>query len=353
MSRDQKPQSRGGRRRLADFADRANPRLAHHFERWAEDIPRQGRTPTPFDLYTLVAELTLAGGKRLRPALAYHGALCFDHGLPASGLLDAALALEVLQTSLLIHDDIMDRDALRRGVPTIHTCMTEQLGDAHLGNSIAILAGNLALALAQRLLGEADIPLERASAATRQLVLIQQEVICGQHYDLVGGVPPSTVQALKTTSYTTRGPLRFGAALASARPSQVALLDAYAIPLGRAFQTRDDLLGTFGHPKVLGKAVGADLREGKNTDIVRLALERADDDRRRAIQSVLGDRQASDDAVAAAVAAIEQLGVRRELEALVDELTETAVAALEGSGFRAEGLDFLIDVAHLLARRQH
>ena len=298
-----------------------------------------------------MTELTLRGGKRVRPALAYHAAYCFDHGLGDECLLDAALSVELLQTYLLIHDDVMDEDGERRGGPSVHVAMTRQTGSEPRGRSLAILAGDLGCAMAQELLVATTLPKERAIAAMRELVRMQWEVIQGQLLDVVGGAPPAVVQDAKTASYTTRGPVRLGAALAGADASATACLERYGTPLGQAFQLRDDLLGVFGKAASLGKPVGADIRAGKRTALVEEALAEADESQRAVLSSTLGDAAASDEDVAAACRVIEETGARRRTEALIDQLTTEALAVIADCGLREEGLSFLRGVALLLADR--
>ncbi len=338
---------------LRDFATWADARLRDHFERWRDELPRVACTPSPEALYDQVVDLTMRGGKRLRPALVYHTALCFEHGLDPETLLDASLSVELLQASLLIHDDIMDRDEVRRGGPTVHHALAEQAGDDWTGVSLGMLAGSLAGLLAQRLLLETNLHPQRYIAASAELLRMNYEVLFGQQLDIVKGAPPGDIHRWKTSSYTTLGPMRLGGALGGAREPQVAILAAYGEPLGRAFQMRDDLLGVFGKAGITGKPVGADLRAGKRTDLVERTLTVAPAEERATLEAVLGDPEASDEAVAAACALIERVGVRAEVEREIEDLTNDAIAALETDQLRPAGVPFLVDVASWLARREH
>ena len=337
---------------LVRFADLANARLAWHFDRWHETLPEPERRPGPSDLFEAVRDLTLRGGKRLRPALAYYAARCVGSDVADDSLLDAALSIELLQSSLLIHDDIMDRDAERRGGPTVHALMTEATGSAHVGNAIAILAGSLACALSQRLLCESGLPIPQRVAAHRELARMQELVIYGQHLDLIGGAPPDRISKLKTTSYTTLGPVLLGGAVAQASPERTASLRAYATPLGLAFQGRDNLLGVFGDPKQLGKPVGADLREGKRTELVVFALDRADAQQRQQLNAVLGNAEASQSDLDGACGILSATGAKKHLEDLIDRATERSLQALETSTLLAPGRQILGGIALLLARRR-
>lgn len=339
------------REHLSGFKERADARLRILAQAWADRSLESERLPSPLDLIEAVTELTARGGKRVRPALAYAAACCFDHGIDDDVLLDATLSVELLQSYLLIHDDVMDDDPERRGGPSVHVVMTKKAENEVTGRSLAILAGDLGCAMAQELLLRSELPKERAMAAMNELVRMQWEVIQGQVLDIVGGADPAMVQDAKTASYTTRGPVRLGAALAGAPPSDVERLDRYGTPLGQAFQLRDDLLGTFGKAASLGKPVGADLRAGKRTALVEEALAESREEQREVLMSVLGDGAASDEAIEAACRVIEETGSRRRSESRIDQLTDEALEALTGCGFREEGLTFLHGVALLLADR--
>lgn len=319
---------------------------------WEErSLSGEGELP-PRELVCAVTELTLRGGKRVRPAVAEAAARCFDHGLNQEVLLDAVLSVELLQTYLLIHDDVMDDDPERRGGPAVHALLAERVGDPVTGRSLAILAGDLGCAMAQELLVEADLPTERSRAALRELVRMQWEVIQGQHLDMIGGAEPAAIHDAKTASYTTRGPARLGGALAGADQASMDRLERYGTPLGRAFQVRDDLLGVFGQASSLGKPVGADLRAGKRTELVEAALEGSNETQREALLCVLGRPEATDEQIALACQVIEETGAKGRSESLIERLTGEALAALDGSDFRPEGVEILRGVALLLAERE-
>ena len=224
--------------------------------------------------------LTMRGGKRFRPVLvaaAYEA--CAGEGAGGEGrarslseaVVCAGAAIELLQSYLLIHDDWMDGDDVRRGGPSVHALLRRTFGDASAGDAAAILAGDYAAALAQQALFAMPLASDRVVEAGRAFARIQREVIAGQLLDMRGEASDAHVESmhdLKTGSYTVRGPLALGAILAGASAEQRAALDRFAAPRGVAFQLRDDLLGTFGDPKATGKPAGNDLRRGKRTALV-------------------------------------------------------------------------------------
>jgi len=269
-----------------------------------------------------VRSLALRGGKRLRAALI--GAALEGFGVSWRDAVPALAAIELLQTYFLIHDDWMDEDEVRRGGPSVHAMLRDDFGSRRAGEVSAILAGDFAAALATDSLASTQVPAPRVVEALRLFARMQCEVIAGQLLDVRASGVVETMHDLKTGSYTVRGPLAIGAALAGASPESRAALDALSRPLGVAFQLRDDLLGTFGDPKTTGKPVGGDLRQGKRTAIVA-ALD-GDPIAAPLLARVHGRKDASHDDVAALLAHMDRSGARARVEsrltALLDEARE-------------------------------
>lgn len=248
--------------------------------------------------------------------------------------MPAMLAVELLQTYLLIHDDWMDDDNVRRGGPSVHVALGERLGGKRLGDAAAVLAGDLACGYAQDALLESTLPAERVLGAARAFARIQEDVVTGQLAEMAAagtngkGAAPSveTIHELKTASYTVTGPLALGANLAGASASRVAELARYGRPLGIAFQLRDDLLGTFGDTSATGKPVGNDIRQGKRTALV--SEMRGDAKAEALLTRVLGREDASDADVADVVEAMVSTGAKARVEARVAELLGEARGAL-------------------------
>ncbi len=279
--------------------------------------------------------LALRGGKRMRAALVVAG---FEALAPApssswASCMPGMLAIELLQTYLLIHDDWMDDDDVRRGGPAVHVLLREQLGDRALGDAAAILAGDLASAWAQEALFESSLPAEHVLSASRAYARIQTEVVTGQLAEMMAGrpgraTPPrvETVHALKTASYTVTGPLLIGAALAGADASASAAVERFGRPLGVAFQLRDDLLGIFGDPQATGKPIWNDLRQGKRTALVAELLREPSG--AELLDRVLGKPDASHDDLRAVVDAMVSSGAKERVERRVDELCDEARQAI-------------------------
>ena len=284
----------------------------------------------PLAIAMALSSLVRRGGKRLRPALLTATAIACGRTIDRT-VVDAGCAWELLQAYFLVHDDWMDGDTTRRGGPTAHVTLAARHGDAHLGASLAVLAGDLGSALAHRVIAESDAPVEALVTFAR----VHEDVVLGQALDLTLSAHDlaavERMHALKTASYTTRGPVAMGALLAGASSDTRAQLDAFATPLGIAFQLRDDLLGAFGSEAETGKPVGSDLRSGKRTALIAEALARTDD--RGALERSLAEGN-----VPVAMAAIEKCGARVAVESRASTLLGEARRALDAAPIRDKSL---------------
>jgi geranylgeranyl diphosphate synthase type I len=312
---------------MADLHDRVRAALTAFL---AEQVDALG--PVAADLEPLTAELALlvAGGKRLRPAFCYWAYVGLG-GPDSDAIVRAAASLELLQACALVHDDLMDRSDTRRGRPSAHRAFAAQhaargwRGDpSAFGAGSAMLLGDLALAWCDQMLsrcGLADPVLARARPAFDRM---RSEVVAGQYLDQLEQArgDASVAGALrvityKTVRYTVEGPLQLGAALAGS--SAGAALSGYGVPLGEAFQLRDDLLGVFGDPAVTGKPAGDDLREGKRSVLLALAAERGAD---------LAGVGTNDPDVPRLRAALVESGAVAQAEAMISARTAAALEAL-------------------------
>jgi geranylgeranyl diphosphate synthase type I len=333
---------------IVELKARIDARLASYLEQ--KQAAARQIDPQCEPLVAAISALTMRGGKRLRPAVlaAAYAAVTDDSDL--SKTIDAGASLELLQSYLLIHDDWMDEDVERRGGPTVHVAMRAHTSNVHIADSLGILAGDLASVYAWELLHGAPFG-ERTDRAMRAFISLQEDVVIGQHLDVLGCKNIVLVERLKTGSYTVRGPLRLGAILGDANEAQLAALDHFAEPMGRAFQMRDDLLGTFGNPSKTGKSSRSDLRAGKTTVLVTEALQSTKPSDRVALDAVLGRKDATDVEVDAARDFLDQSGVRARVESALDVEIEKAKDVLVQSGFARIGHDRLYELVSMLATR--
>lgn len=314
----------------------------------AANWPQTDEAP---DLFDDLRAATLATGKRLRSTFCHWGFVGATGVAPGGDGEQLGAALELLHTFALVHDDVMDGAATRRGNPSAHARFSAEHGRAgwrgeqrRYGEGMAVLVGDLAFLLAHRLV--ATIP-----AVHRIWYDMCRELVMGQYLDLRGtaggeraGSYATLVASLKSGRYTVVRPLQLGAVLAVGdRPASdplMATYSAYGELVGEAFQLRDDLLDVLGDPEVTGKPVGADLREGKPTLLLALTTQRAPRSAHRLLERV-----GAPDVTNAEVAAITQLAVETgACAAIADRIAaavERGMAALEASPVHSEAVDAL------------
>jgi geranylgeranyl diphosphate synthase, type I len=312
-----------------------------------------------------VVELTLVGGKRLRPTFCYWG---FRAGGGTDGpeIVRASLAFELLHTFALIHDDIMDGSRMRRGRPTAWVTFRDlharsawrDSGRRDFGVSAAVLAGDLALMWADGLLASAGFSAGRVLTAFDLFTLMRVEVMAGQFLDLLEGHRGHTDEAtarrictLKAGRYTVERPLQVGLALVGGDAVLHDTFGAYGNPLGQAFQMRDDVLGVFGDPDATGKPADDDLREGKETVLVAKAREHASPGDREALDELLGSPDLDDAGVEELRRILVDSGALAETLALIDSLAAQATTALQGAPLDGEVSQALTELAGYVATR--
>jgi geranylgeranyl diphosphate synthase type I len=295
------------------------------------------------------------GGKRLRPAFAYWGWRGFvDPAAPSAepddAVLRAVAALELVHSSALVHDDVMDAADTRRGRPATHVGFAGRHGSAALdgdadtfGVGAAILVGDLALVWSDELLRCSGISAEALARARPVWDTMRTEVTAGQYLDLLraaGGLPgPAgalTVARFKSAGYTVQRPLQLGAALAGAGPDALEVCTAIGLPLGEAFQLRDDVLGVFGDPAVTGKSADDDLREGKRTLLVALTEEGTDDAGRALLAAALGNSAAGADDLDGVRSLMTRSGALERVEERIAEQTRRAREAIADAPLTAD-----------------
>ena len=302
------------------------------------------------------ARTSVSGGKRFRAAFCWWG----HHAVaePADpvdrvALLRACASLELLHASALVHDDYMDASDVRRGRPATHRAF-EELHREHgwaaspeqYGASAAILLGDLLLSWSDELLRTCGLPADRVLDALGYFDLTRSEVVTGQFLDVSAQARGAadvdtamTVLRYKSAKSSIERPLHIGAALAGASAEQITQLSRFGLPLGEAFQLRDDLLGVFGDPVVTGKPAGADLIEGKRTVLVALALDALPPAEAKVLDAALGTALAPDQ-VETLCRLIDESGARMQVESVISELTDRSLSALAAADVtdRARGV---------------
>lgn len=312
---------------LTRFLDEALPRLT-------------SLHPTLEPLAEELASFVRRGGKRLRPVL-----LLLGHELAGGDpedVVGAGVAVELLHTCALLHDDVIDDAPTRRGHPSTHVTFALRhasdggAGSAtRYGESMAILLGDLAFVHADAALLACTVPPRRLLAGMQAFVQLREEVMAGQVLDVHAAASRSTdadlalqVATLKSGRYSVTRPLQMGAVLAGADPDLLDGLEHVGDPLGRAFQLRDDLLGVFGDQGATGKSASGDLAEGKRTLLVAEAWARTDDAGRELLAGRLGDPHLTAEDAEAMRGVMAASGARAAVEDRVDQEITQARAAL-------------------------
>ncbi|HET8896905.1 MAG TPA: polyprenyl synthetase family protein [Protaetiibacter sp.] len=343
------------------------------------------------DLDPLVARARelLAGGKRFRALFCYWGwrsvaavaddgplaeldAPTGDHELPA--IVSVAAALEFFHAAALVHDDIIDRSDLRRGKPSAHRGFErmhrdhEWDGDASgFGTSTAILLGDLLLGWADELFEEGLALLgdgEAAHAARTEFFRMRSEVTVGQYLDVLEeqswrSRPDSEalprahrIIIYKSAKYSVEAPLGIGGALAGGSLAQLTALREFGLPLGVAFQLRDDMLGVFGDPAVTGKPSGDDLREGKRTVLIGLARQKMPPTAVRVLDELLGDPALDDAQVRMLQNTLRDSGAADQVERIIAHNVRVAREALDDTSLSASARAELSELADRVTRRE-
>ncbi|MEM4424718.1 MAG: polyprenyl synthetase family protein [Candidatus Nezhaarchaeales archaeon] len=313
-----------------------------------------------------IARFTLGGGKRIRPSLMILG-YAGSKGVIDSRIVRASISIELVHSYLLIHDDVMDRDEVRRNRPTVWRVFrdlhSETYGheDAiHYGYSMAIIAGDLSSAYAIQALVRSGFEYDVVLEAVDVMQSIIEKTGHGQILDMTLEKEPLSmvreedvleVHKLKTAIYTIDGPLRIGGVLARADRELIDVYSKYAIPVGIAFQLQDDILGVFGDEKVVGKPVDSDIKEGKRTLLVIKAWERATPEQRRILEKTLGNRFASSEDVEMVREIIRSTGALDYVRKLALKLAEEGSSALDEADVSSDVKEILKDLAKLVVER--
>jgi geranylgeranyl diphosphate synthase, type I len=322
------------------------------------------------DLTPLVAAVgaLLQGGKRLRAAFLYWGYRA-GGGPDDEAVIRAATAMEFFQAAALLHDDVMDDSDTRRGMPAAHRRLANEHAAAgwsgsgdRFGLAGAILGGDLCLTWSDELFATSGLPAAELTRARPVFDRMRTQLMGGQFLDVLESARgweglttgervarARRVIRYKSAKYSIEHPLLIGAAAAGVSASDCAALSTYGLDLGEAFQLRDDVLGVFGDPAQTGKPAGDDLREGKLTVLVAVALDEANPTIVTLFEKLLGLPDLDVPGVDELRAAITASGALDRVEQMILDLSASARAALSSTTMlTSEGraaLDALIDVS--------
>jgi geranylgeranyl diphosphate synthase, type I len=352
---------------LKSFKSRLDPLIGTYFD----TVLKEGLTEDD-----LVAEalghartIVLSGGKRLRSAFMYYGYKS-AYGTEDDKMLYASMSIEFIHSFLLVHDDIIDRDDLRHGVPTLHKRYADvgrqlfpERDVEHFGNSIALIVGDMLYSFGNDIIFQSDFSKERIFASLSRLQKIVSYTVVGQARDIYMEYKREateeeilTMYRNKTAKYTVEGPLHMGALLAGGSDELLEALTLYAIPLGIAFQIQDDILGIFGSVERVGKPIGSDIQEGKLTLLVARALKNGTRSEQRQIRALLErGSYLSEGEVAEFRSLMKQTRALEEVQAIAKEYIvkgEEALLILKPK-IAPESYDFFKGVADYMTKRQY
>ncbi|MCL5874377.1 MAG: polyprenyl synthetase family protein [Candidatus Thermoplasmatota archaeon] len=311
----------------------------------------RGKTGIEKEAVSKLREFTMRGGKRIRPLFMILG---YWLGSDIDGkIVDASVSLELMQSYLLIHDDIIDQSEVRRGGPTFHRMFGY---DERVNEGVSIVCADLSDAYSHEALLEIGFTSDRLNRAMKLMSEIVEQTGVGQLMDITlslgDDITPDDVTAIhkyKTAQYTVNGPMKMGAILGGYSSPET--IDDYGIPLGIAFQIQDDILGMFGNEKELGKSVVSDFEEGKKTHLVLYTYEMAEKTEVRFIKERLGKKAISNDDFQRVKEIVENCGALERARSLSEKYYDQAISTIDKLTDSAPQRDQLKIMADLMVKR--
>lgn len=303
-------------------------------------------------------EHNLRAAKRIRGSFVYYG---YQLGKPVDDRIwDAAMGVELVHTALLMHDDVMDQDNVRRGKPTTHKYFEE--GDSHYGESMAYTLGDIVLTIGYELVLRSKFQPDLVIKATEKLLRGITNTAHGQAYDvslekMVDTWEEEDVIVLhkaKTAIYTYENPLFIGAYLANLGPDVLTILHDYSMDGGVAFQLQDDILGVYGDPEKTGKSANSDLLQGKVTLLILKTLSDGTEQQVEALEKIWGKRNAENIDIENAKKAIIDSGSLEYSRVISKEYAAKAAKTAEklrALSLNTEAIDFIQGIAEYMVNR--
>ena len=348
---------------LADFKKKIDPEIEKYLDKTIKEAGEKDYFIT--NILKYVKRMALAGGKRLRPALMYYGYLAVN-GKEKNKIIRTAVSVELIHIFLLIHDDIIDKDDKRHGIDTIHF-RYQKLGKKlfpkedsnHFGNSMGIIAGDMVSALGNQIIFNSEFSPELIMKTLSKLQSVVSMTVIGEAKDVYIGYKgrASEEEILemyknKTAKYTVESPLHLGAILGGANEEVLKNLSRLSVPIGVAFQIQDDILGVFGSEKKLGKSVGSDIQEGKQTVLVSKALENSNSKQRKILKGLLGKNNLTASDVEKFRGIIKETGSLNYAQNLARKFIFQSKQEIKKAKISKEAKDFLLGIADYMMDRE-
>lgn len=355
---------------LVNFVKKINRELEKYFDYEIKNAFGVSKKERQLSKHILqhIKEHNLRPAKRLRASFVYYGYKLLG-GKNEKDILKATMSIELVHTALLMHDDFMDQDDTRRGLPTTHEYYKKyhsskkfRFDPVHYGESMAVDAGDAALCMGFKILGQSNFPSTEKLTALNRLLTGITNTAYGQAFDITlegkGKATEKDITDLhlaKTAIYTYKNPLHIGAILADAKDKDLELINKYAIPGGVAFQLQDDILGLFGNPEKTGKPAHSDLRQGKMTLLIIKALELGNKKEQKIIKEIWGKRGLNEshaNEVRKIVIDTGSLEYSRKVSVKWAKKAQKAIPLMKRRGWNKKAINFLDGIAQYMVERE-
>ncbi len=327
-------------------------------EKYFDEKIAGAQDATSREAMEFLKDYTMRGGKRIRVGMLVYGYGCFKQ--INDEIIRAAMVMELIQSYLLIHDDIMDKDNIRRGKDSMHVMYERKYNvndKKHFGMSMAICVGDLASALANEVILDSNF--ENKDEVVNVMSRILEKVCEGQMLDIVYGSKNADevseedvmlINRMKTATYTVEGPLHLGALLAGVNDERLDFLLNYGVVLGKAFQVRNDINDIFLSDKI-GKDIGSDLKEGKRTLLIVKTLENCSDEEKKFVLDKLGTDLDMED-----LEKFRDIIKRNALSYCEDYCKKSAEESrniIKDLDLNSEGKEFLLNITDFVATKSY
>ena len=355
---------------LEKFVSRINVELETYFNDEIANVFGVSRKEKELSnhIWKHIKEHNLRPAKRLRGSFVYYGYKLLG-GKKVKAILNAAMSIELIHTALLIHDDFMDQDDTRRGLPTTHEYYKNfhaaegfRFNHLHYGESMAVNVGDIALLAGYEILGKSNFDNEKKLNVLNRTLRGIVNTGLGQAFDITlegKGVASeediTDLHLAKTAIYTYENPLHIGAVLAGAKLKDLELISKYAIPGGVAFQLQDDILGLFGDPVQTGKPAHSDLRQGKMTLLIIKALELGNKNHQKKLKVIWGKRNLTEEKADEARKIVRDTGsleYSRKVSVKWAKKAQKAIPDMKKRGWNDEAVNYLDGIAQYMVERE-
>lgn len=350
---------------LKDLREKINKEIEKKFDEYTERASRVH--PQGVRLIDYLREYTMRGGKRVRPALVIAGYRAVG-GKDVEKIVPASLPIEALHSYFLIHDDIMDEDEMRRGLPSLHKLYEKYHREnfsndnsERFGENMGIVAGDISNSFAVSQLIESDFEPEVKIEALKKFEEIHRYTGYGQTLDVIFNEKDAdevseddvlTIHLLKTAQYTIAGPLELGAIFGRGTDEQKEMLRDCGIKAGKSFQIYDDILGLYGKEERTGKPADSDIKEGKKTLLVLKALENGNEEQRETILNALGNEDVEEEEVEKVREIVKETGSYDYSWNLAMKLAKRGKEVLDDDVLDPEIVGFLKGLADYIITRE-